>query len=140
MAPALIRACGLDLVAALLEQAWFCRGMLIDVMRSSVDVFGYDIVFRERLPHQARAAQDSQEKGKNFHYGINVKLGGRPSGCVIGIGYEHKPGTDELDLQYRFFGGPPGEPLPGLGNAPVKHAKANTNGVKAVRPGLRMSS
>jgi hypothetical protein len=125
------------LVSALLEEAWFGRGILIDVMRSSVDAFGYDIVFESGSVIRHVQLKTRKKQGRNAAYGINTKLAERPSGCVIWMGYERKPGTNELALTYKFLGGPPGEPLPPLGDAPVKHAKANKDGVKAVRPGLR---
>jgi hypothetical protein len=125
------------LVSALLEEAWFGRGMLIDVMASSVDAFGYDIVFESGSVIRHVQLKTRRQKGKTTQYGINMKLAERPSGCVIWMGYERKQGTSELALTYKFLGGPPGEPLPPLGDAPVKQAKANKDGEKAGRPGLR---
>ena len=126
-----------QLLADLLQEAWFGRNMLIDVMHSSVDAFGYDLVLES-----GRVIRHVQLKARKLHgtrtaYDINTTLRDRPSGCVIWVGYQRRPGTNALDLEYRFFGGAPGERLPHLGKAAVLHSKANATGQKTIRPGLR---
>lgn len=46
--------------------------------------------------------------------------------------------TNRLSLEYRWFGGLPREPLPPLGEVVARHAKANAEGVKLARPGIRV--
>lgn len=124
-------------LADLLQEAWYGRQMLVDVMHSSVDAFGYDLVLESGDVIRHVQLKTRARSGTTSSYGIQLKLGDRPAGCVVWIGYHRFNGTNKLDLEYRFFGGLPHEPLPDLGDAPVKHAKANAQGEKLVRPGLR---
>lgn len=126
-----------QLLADLLQEAWFGRNMLIDVMHSSVDAFGYDLVLESGRVIRHVQLKARKKAGRNSQYGINLTLRDRPSGCVIWVGYERRTGTNRLDLEYRFFGGEPGERLPDLGDKKVKHAKGDASGEKKVRPGLR---
>lgn len=126
-----------QLLADLLQEAWFGRNMLIDVMHSSVDAFGYDLVLESGRVIRHVQLKARKLDGKRSAYDINTTLRDRPSGCVIWVGYRRRTGTNSLDLEYRFFGGPPGQRLADLGEAPVLHTKANSTGQKAIRPGLR---
>jgi hypothetical protein len=56
---------------------------------------------------------------------------------VVWLGWSRRPNENRVDIQYRWFGGIPGEPLPDLGDVVAKHAKANAAGVKLERPGIR---
>ncbi len=73
---------------------------------------------------------------KTSIYKINARLAERPSGCVVWLGWSRRPDVNRVDLEYRWFGGPPGEPLPDLGSIRAKHSKANAQGVKSERPGI----
>lgn len=126
-----------QLVADLLQEAWFSRQMLVDVMHSAVDAFGYDLILESGQVIRHVQLKARKRAGKRSSYDINTNLADRPSGCVIWVGYEWNPDTNRLELEYRFFGGEPGSPIPDLGDAVVKHAKANSEGKKLVRPGLR---
>ena len=53
------------------------------------------------------------------------------------IGWQRRSGANRVDVQYRWFGGLPGEPLPDLGDVVAKHSKANAQGVKLERPAIR---
>jgi hypothetical protein len=64
---------------------------------------------------------------------INMRLALKPSACVIWMVFD--PATRTFS-EFRWFGAAPGQPLPDLGNRPVKHSRANAFGIKAVRPGM----
>ena len=127
----------LAFLAELTQEAWFGRNALIDVMHSSVDSFGHDVVLECGSALRHVQLKTRQLNGTTRSYGINTRLAERPSGCVVWIGYQQVTGTRRISMQYRWFGNPPGQPLPPLGDHPVKHTKANSEGIKAVRPGLR---
>lgn len=76
--------------------------------------------------------------GKTSRYKINTRLAERPSGCVVWVGWSQRPDSHRVDMEYRWFGGAPGEPLPELGDVVAKHSKANAQGVKLERPGIRI--
>lgn len=125
-------------LAELVQEAWFGRGQLIDVLHSSVDAFGHDVVLEcgsiiRHVQFKARLMA-----GRTSTYKINARLAERQSGCVVWIGWKPREAENRVEVQYRWFGGPPGEPLPPLGDKVAKHAKANAQGVKLERPGIRV--
>jgi hypothetical protein len=40
-------------------------------------------------------------------------------------------------MEYRWLGGLPGERLPDIGGKIARHSRANVQGIKAERPGIR---
>lgn len=124
-------------LAELTQEAWFGRGQLIDILHSSVDAFGHDVVLEcgpiiRHVQFKARRLDAATTT-----YKINKRLAERPSGCVIWLGWARVPASNRVSITYRWFGGLPGEPLPDLGNVVAKHAKANAQGVKLERLGIR---
>lgn len=124
-------------LAELLQEAWFGRNMLIDVMYSSVDAFGYDLVLESGDVIRHVQLKTRAAKGRTSDYALQLSLGERPAGCVVWFGYRRRPDTNRLDLEYRFFGGSPHERLPDLGEVSVHHSRRNKDGDLVVRPGLR---
>jgi hypothetical protein len=133
----LARLLELSVMAELVQEAWFGRGQLIDVMHSSVDAFGHDVVLECGRVLRHVQLKSRALSGTNTVYKINTRLAERPSGCVVWIGWARRPSSNRLDLEYRWFGGLPGEPLPALGDAVAKHSKANALGVKLERAKIR---
>lgn len=127
-------------LAELAQESWFGRGQLIDILHSAVDAFGHDVVLEcgsviRHVQFKARRLD-----ARTSTYKINAKLAERPSGCVVWLGWSRLPSENRVAVQYRWFGGLPGERLPGLGDVVAKHSKANARGVKLERPGIRRIS
>jgi hypothetical protein len=127
----------LTLMSELTQEAWFGRRQILDVMHSTVDAFGHDVVLEcgrvlRHVQLKSRALSAGTSK-----YSINLELTERPSGCVIWMGWERLPDTDRVRMEYRWFGGEPGEPLGGLGDRRAKHTRANSQGIKSSREALR---
>jgi hypothetical protein len=122
-------------VAEVLQEAWFAREQLVEVLRSEVDAAGYDIVFEcgSILRHVQLKASDSG--GKTSRQTINTRLVGKPSGCVVWVVYSERLTDHRLDLSYLWFGGNPGEPLPDLGEVVGQNPRSKTP-----RPGTRVVS
>ena len=125
-------------LAELTQEAWFGRGQLIDILHSSVDAFGHDVVLE-----CGRIIRHVQFKARRLDattstYKINTRLSQRPSGCIVWLGWSRLPSSNRVSIQYRWFGGPPGKPLPDFGEVVAKHAKGNALGVKHERPGIRV--
>lgn len=124
-------------LAELLQETWFGRSHLIDVMHSSVDAFGYDVVLQcgDVIRHVQLKAK--RKGGSTRHYAINTLLTERPAGCVVCIEWEEDPESHRVSLTYYWLGSGPKEPLGNLGQKVSLHARANAQGVKAHRPRMR---
>jgi hypothetical protein len=125
------------LLTELTQEAWFGRHQLIDLLRSTVDAFGHDVVLECGSVLRHIQIKCRRLTGRTSAYSINTKLAKRPSGCIICIGWDVVPETRRVRMEYRWFGGQPGEPLPDLGSRLAKHAKANAQGIKLERPNIR---
>ena len=111
------------------------RGVAMDVMRGEFDAHGYDVVFEAAgvLRHVQLKAMVAG--GKRRDVNVNVRLRSRPSGCIAWMVYD--PATLKV-VEYRWFGGEPGEPLPDIGVTVARHSKGNALGEKALRTGHRL--
>jgi len=111
------------------------RGVQIDVMRGEFDAHGHDVVFEAAgvLRHVQLKAMVAG--GKRRDVNVNVRLRSRSSGCIAWMVYD--PATLKV-IEYRWFGGEPGEPLPDIGGTVARHSKGNALGEKALRTGHRL--
>ena len=110
------------------------RGMEMDVLRGEFDGHGHDVVFQAAGVIRHVQLKAMVLGGKRSNVSINVRLRAQPSGCVVWMTYE--PATLKV-VEYRWFGGEPGEPVPELGNSITRHSKANMNLEKTRRVGHR---
>ena len=110
------------------------RGVEMDIMHGEFDGHGHDVVFQAAgvLRHVQLKAMILG--GKRSKVSISVRLRSQPSGCVVWMTYD--PATLKV-VEYRWFGGEPGEPLPDIGNSITRHGKANMNLQKTQRAGHR---
>jgi len=107
----------------------------IEILRAEVDRAGYDLVLESNGILRHVQLKASYRSAKTSQVGINVNLARKPSGSVIWIWFD----PDSLALgPFLWFGGQPGEPLPSLGDRVGRHTKADSTGLKAARPNIRM--
>jgi hypothetical protein len=126
-------------IAEVLQEVWYSFRKTVEVLRSEVDAFGYDLVFdcdgiirHVQLKASKRDAKASGQK-------VNVALAGKPSGCVVWVFREEEEGTTRMKLTYRYFGGKAGKQLPSLDGFKVaKHTKGNADGEKLERKAIRV--
>lgn len=118
-----------------LAEVMMRRGVAMDVMRGEFDAHGHDVVFEAAgvLRHVQLKAMVAG--GKRRDVSVNVRLRSRPSGCVAWMVYD--PATLKV-VEYRWFGGEPGEALPDIGGTVARHSKGNALGEKAFRTGHRL--
>lgn len=115
-----------ELLAELLR-----RGILdAEVFRPDVDQAGWDVGLEVQAITRHTQLKSRVRGGKRDRLSLNVKLARKPSGCVIWFDYD--PLTLALG-PFRWFGNPPGQPLPALGNKVARHTKGNKDGVKTLR-------
>lgn len=124
-------------LSELLQECWFARGHLVDVLHSTVDAFGYDVVLQagEVVRHVQLKAK--KMGGTTNAYAINTLLGEQPAGCVICIVWEHTSDENRMSLSYHWLGGGPNEKLTGLGDRVSRNSRGNAQGVKGERVRMR---
>jgi len=110
------------------------RGIEMDVLRGEFDGHGHDVVFQAAGVIRHVQLKAMILGGKRSHVSINVRLRSQPSGCVVWMTYD--PKTLKV-VEYRWFGGEPGEPLPDIGDSITRHSKANMSLQKTQRVGHR---
>jgi len=125
-------------LSELLQEAWFLRGRVVDVLHTSVDAFGYDVALEMNGIVRHVQLKGRRKTGKTSSYKISQLLGERKSGCVVVMLWERNPETDRIDMAYRWFGGAPGEQLPNLGDKIAKHSKGDASGNKNERNAIRV--
>ncbi len=122
-------------VGELLRTLWFSGMHHVEVLRSEFDGSGYDIVIDCNGILRHIQLKSSYFGSKTSSQKINIELSKKPSGCVIWIFFD----KDDLQLkEFRWFGGPAGQPLPDLGDKFAKHTKGNAKGEKLVRQRIRL--
>jgi hypothetical protein len=120
----------------LLQEMWFVRRQLVDVMHSTVDAFGYDLVLQagDVIRHVQMKAR--KKGSRTSRYNLSTQLRAQPAACALLIDWEAVDGR--IHSSYRFFGNGPGERIPELGEVVAKNSRGNAQGVKGLRPGLRV--
>jgi len=113
-------------IAEILQEAWFGREEVIEVLRSEVDAAGYDVVFESGAVVRHVQLKASERSGKTARQTINVRLTEKPSGCVVWIVYSERPLEHRLDLSYLWLGAAPGSPLPDLGGVVGRNPRSKT--------------
>jgi hypothetical protein len=125
-------------VSELLQEVWLREGNTIEVLRAEVDSAGYDIVLEYNGIVRHVQLKSSRLDGRAAYQKVNIKLAEKPGGCVVWLMYDVDENTWRACLHYRFFGGPPGEKLDLEGCKVAKHTKADSHGIKAERPAIRV--
>ena len=120
-------------IAELMQEVWFGRKQPIEVLRSEVDSFGYDLVLdcNGVVRHiQLKSSTNPQPPS------VSLELQAKPSGCVVLMEMDHDGKARKAVIKYRFFGGAPGQPLPIIEKFPnTKQTRRNIDRVRQERPG-----
>ena len=107
----------------------------MEVLRAEVDMGGYDLVLESNRVLRYVQLKASHRGAATSSVQVNVRLEQKPGGCVVWMRFD--PATLRLG-PFWWFGGPPGEQMPSLGTKLGRHAKGNKNGIKSVRPNIRI--
>lgn len=125
-------------ISEVLQEAWYRHRMTVEVLRSEVDASGYDLVLECKGVLRHVQLKTTTESAKAGYQKVNIALAAKPSGCVIWLLRREDPLTGRMQLEYRYFGGPVGRPLPEISSFRVaRHTKGDATGVKRERPAIR---
>lgn len=123
-------------VGELLKLSWRNGDCELEVASPEVDNSGYDVIAELRGIVRHIQLKASYVGSITTTQKVHVRLGRKPSGCVIWIYFNEE--TLELG-PFLFFGGGPGEPLPDIDSAKIaRHSKGDASGYKAERPNIRV--
>lgn len=123
-------------IGELLKISWFEGDCDLEVAKPEVDNSGYDVILEAKSIVRHVQLKASYLGAKTSSQKLNIKLGEKPSGCILWIQFDE----DTLELgPFFYFGNDAGEPLLGIDDLAVaKHTKANSEGEKAERPNIRV--
>lgn len=122
-------------VGELLRCLWRRGIRNMEVLRAEVDMGGYDLVVEVKGVLRYIQLKSSHRTAATASVPVNINLEGKPGGCVVWMRFD--PDTVELG-PYLWFGAKPGEPARSLGAKIGRHSKGDRNGVKALRPNIRV--
>jgi hypothetical protein len=90
-------------LSEVLQEFWFKRRQVVEVLRAEVDAAGYDVVLK--VGHKTRHIQlkASRQGGQTSQQTINRKLASREGGCVVWIAYDVEEQTGRARLKYRWW-------------------------------------
>jgi hypothetical protein len=126
-------------VSEILQEVYFGRGQVVEVLRSEIDASGYDLVLECNGVMRHVQLKTSRSDGRTALQKVHTVLAAKPGGCVVWVIRHEDPETRRMHLSYRFFGGAPGKPLPSLEKFKVaKHTKGDASGTKKERPAIRL--
>lgn len=110
------------------------RDIDFTVLHSVSDHHGYDAVVDAGTVERHIQLKATTVGTTTRNVPISTRLAAKPSGCVIWMVFDP---VERRFTEFRWFGAAPGQPLPDLGERPVRHSRANAAGVKAIRPEQR---
>jgi hypothetical protein len=97
----------------LLRYLWETAEMPIEVLKPIVDHAGYDIVIECSGIVRHIQLKAKKSSGKSRQVGVHERLAAKPSGCVLIVLCD--PNSLNV-VDFKWFGGKPGEPLPPITN------------------------
>ncbi len=105
-----------------------------EVLRAEFDAHGYDVVIEARGIVRHVQLKATRIGGKRRDVDVNLALTSKPGGCVVWFMTE--PTTLSIG-PFFWLGGKPGHPMPAPEGPVTRHSRANADGVKGERKGLR---
>jgi len=124
-------------VGELLRCLWKRGIRNMEVLRAEVDMGGYDLVVEANKVLRYIQLKSSHRLAATANVPVNVNLEGKPGGCIVWMRFD--PATVEMG-PYLWFGANPGEPALSLGSKIARHSKGDKDGVKNLRPNIRVLS
>jgi hypothetical protein len=114
-------------ISEILQECWFVREQPIEILRSEVDAYGYDLVIEcnSILRHVQLKATDSWTQPRKQT--VNRFLEKKAGGCVVWVVVRRELDAGRITLSYRYFGGKrPRDRMPSLGETPAINPRSKT--------------
>lgn len=125
-------------ISEILQEMRFRFNQWPEILKSEIDASGYDLVIESNKIIRHIQLKASYMGAKSSSVTLNTSLSEKTCGCVIRIEWLFNK-QNRIEMNYYFFGNPPGKPLPNISTHPVgKHSKANAQGEKVERPATRV--
>ncbi len=125
-------------ISEILQEVWFKFNSTVEVLRSEIDSYGYDIVMESNGIIRHIQLKQSIISATKLSIDAHISLADKPSGCIIWIEWE-VDNYFRVKLNYLFFGNKAGNPLPPIDDFKIaKHGKGDSKGVKKERPAKRV--
>ena len=122
-------------VGEMLRCLWRKHRRDIEVLKAEVDYAGYDLVLECNNVMRHVQLKSSYQSAKTQSVNVHINLANKSCGCVIWISFD----ADTLQLgPFWWFGAPPKQPLPSLGDQIARQPRGDRTGKKAERPFLRV--
>jgi hypothetical protein len=119
-----------------LRNFWRRRITDVEVLRSEIDAFGYDLVMSRGKIVRHIQLKTMKLGGKADDIKVSLKLMKKPSGCVVWIVVD--PTTLNME-SFLWFGGAPDECLSNITDLKAaRHAKGDASGKKKERKDHRL--
>lgn len=125
-------------ISEVLQEMRFKFNQWPEVLKAEIDASGYDIVIESNNIMRHIQLKTSIIGASKTSIYLNTALSAKPNGCAIWIEWQINE-RNKIEMQYLFFGNPPGQPLPDISAHSIsKHSKANALGEKCDRPATRI--
>lgn len=91
-------------LSGVLQECWFNRRQIVEVLRTEVDAAGYDLVLQAGGKTRHIQMKASRQGGKTSRQTINRKLANRQGGCAVWIAFDVDENTGRAQLKFRWWG------------------------------------
>lgn len=89
-------------LAEVLQECWFRRRRLVEVLRAEVDAAGYDLVLESEGVIRHVQLKASRKGARTSRQTINARLQERQGGCIVWVFYGVQVVTGRAQLTYRW--------------------------------------
>lgn len=121
-------------IAEIVSSAWFNNKLQIEIARAEIDNSGYDLIMECNGIIRHVQLKTSDADAHTRYQKVNIKLGEKPSGCVVWIKRNTKNGNKPFKMEFLFYGDENCGKLPSIDNMPwARHTKGDSKGKKNLR-------
>ena len=128
-----------EFISRVIQYVWFTEQDKIEILRSEIDDYGYDIVLEYQGIMRHIQLKTSIKGGSTRTQKLNLALTQKVGGCIIWIEREECPDSQQFKFEYLFYGSKANEQFVIDHDLKVaKSTKANAEGFKSERKNIRV--